>query len=594
MKPPNLSTLLGICAGLLLVALPSQAGSFVAPADGAVVFRRDRLPLDVDTMLSLSKHLCTLAQAQGGENPVNRRTVAQLLALALALQPNNTEARALLEAFAKGGQKPGGDEKLLDPARARTWQVLGWLETAGAGGDEQALAACLSDVIAIADWQNPRAEELRKRGEQGAWSGWVQPLDAFQKVEPIVKTDPQGKPGGRVPNGGPEAKNPIRLAAAAVTTPLWTTDKGAQVMRAVPIHMSAKLKEGNAKGEPLSVALGGGAPGPGRGPGGTWGAPADTFKPLGETLVTALAKECGKLPNGVAVALVCGDSADYLSERNHNAISGAAAVLMNAAITGCEPNATVIGEIQADGSFKLPPQFWDKLRTLTDGPGGRLVLPTEAEKYLPSILALEHAGFFFKYEVLLAANLHELLERSAKTLNPELANLSANFLEVCSKLGAQSVTEYAANRFVRQRLTDIGRAASFHASARLLVIQALGKRPSLLPRNILAAELRLAIRPIAWISTHPVETLQAKNLNESFDACLRDVDHLDRYVEMRDRPLLTQVREMVLTVRTLSRSMRGRYYDSKTFFVPWRSEYDAFARSYRTVITLLNQTAADG
>jgi len=593
MKLLNLSTLLGICAGLLLVALPSQAGSFVAPADGAVVFRRDRLPLDVDTMLSLSKHLCTLAQAQGGENPVNRRTVAQMLALALALQPNNMEARALLEAFAKGGQKPGADEKMLDPARARTWQVLGWLETAGAGADEHALAACLGDVIAIADGQNPRAEELRKLGEQGAWSGWVQPLESFQKVETTAKNDPQGRPNGRVPNAGPEGKNPILLAAAVVTTPIWTTDKGSQVLRAVPIHMSAKLKD--ARAEPLSVALGGGVGGPARAPGVPWGAAVpDPFKPLGDTLVTALAKEFGKLPNGVAVALVCGDGADYLSDRNHNAISGAAAVLMNAAITGCEPNATVIGEIQADGSFKLPPQFWDKLRALTDGPGGRLVLPTEAEKYLPSILALEHAGFFFKYEVLLAANLHELIERSAKTPNPELAKLSDNFLEVCSKLGAQSVTEYAANRFVRQRLTDIGRAASFHASARLLVIQGLGKRPSLLPRNILADELRRAIRPIAWISTHPVESLQAKNLNESFDACLHDVDHLDRYVEMRDRPLLTQVRDMVLTVRTLSRSMRGRYYDAKTFFVPWRSEYDAFARSYRAVITLLNQTAADG
>lgn len=593
MKLLNLPTLLGICIGLL-VAIPLQAGSFVAPADGAVVFRRDRLALDVDTMLALSKYLCTLAQAQGGETPVNRRSAAQMLALALALQPANPDARWLLDAFAKGGQKPGGDAKQLDPARARTWQVLGWLETAAAGADERALAACLGDVMAIADAQNPRAEELRKLGEQGAWKGWVQPLDAFQKVDAIAKIDPQGKPNGRVPNGGPEAKNPILLAAAVVTTPLWTTDKGSQVMRGVPVHMLAKLKEGYAKNEALSVSLAGGAGGPARGPGAAWVAPTDTFKPLGDALLAALAKEIGKLPSGVAVELVCGDGADYLIDRNHNAISGAAAVLLNAAITGCEPNATVIGEIQPDGSFKLPPLFWDKLRVLTDGPGGRLVLPTEAEKYLPSILALEHPGFFFKYEVLLAANLHELIERSAKTPNPELAKLSDNFLEVRSKLGSQSVTQYAANRFVRQRLTDVGRAASFHASARMLVIQGLGRRPSQLPRSILADELRRTIRPMAWISSHPVESLQAKSLNETSELCLREVDRLDRYVEMRDHPLHTQVREMILTVRTLSRSMRGRYYDAKTFFVPWRAEFDAFNRSYRAVITLLNQTAADG
>jgi len=602
-------TLLGICAGWL--TMPRlQAGSFVAPADGPVAFRRDRLPLDVDTMADLSKHLGALAQGVGGERAEARRTAAQLLALALALEPGNTAARGLLETFAKGDPKPGGAAKQLESARARAWQVLGWLETAAADADEHALAACLGDVMASVDPLHPHAEELRKLGEQGAWSNWVQPLDAFHKVETVAKNDPSGKTPVRVPDGQPSANSPILLAAAVVTTPLWTADKssGATVMRAVPVRMSAKLKEGNAKAEPLSVAVGGaaatpgagtaapgaGAAAPGRGPAGLWGAATDPFKPIGDTLVKALDKELGKLPTGVSVALACGDNGDYLIERNHSAISGAAAVLMNAAISGCEPNSTIIGEIQADGSFKLPPQFWDKLRTLADGPGGRLVLPREAEKYLPSILALEQAGFFFKYEILLAANLHELIERTAKTPGPELASIAARFLEVRSKLGSQAVTEYAANRFVRLRLEDLARAASFHASARMLALQGAGKRPSLLPRNILADELRRVIRPMAWIPTHPVETLQTKSLNDTYEACLREVERLERYAEIHDRELLTQVHDLVITVRTLARATRGRYVDSKTQMVPWRAEYNAFSRSYQTVGKMLNQTAADG
>jgi len=584
MRLPNIPTLLGICAGLL-GALPLQARYFVAPAPGPLVFRRDRLPLDADTMLGLAKHMCTLAQAQGGENPLQRRSAAQMLALALALQPGNPDARRLLETFAKEEPKPGGDAKLLDSARNQGWQILRWLETAGAGTDAHAFAACLGDVMAIAEPQHPHAEELRQLGEQGAWGGWVEPLEAFSKVDPVVKNTPP-KPDHTRPVEPPAAaKNPILLATAVVTTPLWISEKatGSTVMRALPIHMTAKMKDGYAKNDPLVCTLD-----LARSP--VW----NPFSATNATLVTALTKDYGKLPTGVAVALVCGENVDYLMERNRGAISAAAAVLMNAAITGCEPNATVIGEVQADGSLKLGPLFWEKLRCLADGPGGRLVVPTEAENYLPGILALEQPGVFLKYEILLAANLHELIERSSKSPGPELAKLSANFLEVRSKLGNQRITEYLANRFVRQRLSEIVREASFHASARMLVIQGSGKRPAMLPRNILANELRRLIRPMAWIASHQVESLQTKPLNDTYEACLQDVEHLERYVEISDRELYTQVHDMVLAIRALTRATRGRYYDSKTYFVPWRGEFNTFCRTYQRGNELLNQVAGDG
>ena len=173
MKLPNASSLLGIFAALL-AASPLQAGSFAVPAEAPLVFRRDRLSLDADTMLALSNHLCVLAQAQGGETPADRRVCAQMLALALALQPGYADARRLLETFAKSEPKPKSDTKQLEAARSHAWQLLDWLATAGA--DSQALAACLSDVLVVAEPKHPGAEARRKQGEQGAWSGWVESL----------------------------------------------------------------------------------------------------------------------------------------------------------------------------------------------------------------------------------------------------------------------------------------------------------------------------------------------------------------------------------------------------------------------------------
>ncbi len=593
MKLPNVSSLLGIVAGLL-AASPLLAGSFAVPAEGSLVFRRDRLPLDPETMLALTHHLCVLAQAQGGETPADRRVCAQMLALALALQPGYADARGLLETFAKSEPKPKSDAKQLEAARSHAWQLLDWLASAGA--DAHALAACLSDVLVVAEPKHPGAEARRKLGEQGAWGGWVEPLEAFRKSVVPVKNGTPDAGHGRVPEPPSAAKTPIVLAAATVSTPLWTFDKASNstLMRVLPIHMKAKLKDGNAKTDALSCSLDFQ-----KAPAGEFSkAPAASdwspFKQTSSTLVTALTKEFGQLPTGVSVGLTCGDDVDYLIDRNHAAISAAAALLMNAAVSGCEPSATVIGEVQADGSLKLPPLFWDKLRCLPDGTGGRLVLPMDAAKYLPSILTLEQPGFFFNYEVLLAANLHDLIERSAKIPEPELTKISANFLQIRSKLANQRVTEYAANRFVLQRLDEVAHEASFHASARMLLVQGSGKRPALLPRHILADELRRVIRATAWISTHPLDSLKTKALNETYEACLRDVDHLERYTEIRDRDLLTQGHELLVTVRNLAHATRGRSADQKTFFVPWRTEFNAFSSSYQKLGKLLNQTADDG
>lgn len=581
--------MLGNWAALLAAAaVPLLAAPFVVPTDGPVAFRRDRLPLDVDTMRVLAGELGVLAHGQGGENPVSRRTVAQMLALALALQPANPDARRSLEQFEKTEPKASGEPTQLEAIRARGWQMLAWLETPEAGADGHALAACLGDVLAIADPKHPRAAEWRAMGEQGAWSGWVQPLAAFSRTGTLVKINPPGNSTQPGPKIAEAPKNAILLEKAVVTTPLWTYSGATKeyVMRPVPIRMQAKLKEGYARAEPLSCFL--------EISRSAEGYQANSFKTTSDALVKALEKQHGKLPAGIAVSLGCGDRADYLGERNHSAISGAAAVLMNAAISGCEPSATIIGEVDANGIFKLPPQFWDKLRALADGPGGRLVLPVEAESYLPSILALEEPGFFFKYEVLLAANLRELVERSAKVAAPELAQLSARFLEVRSKLGSQDAAAYAANRFVRQRLEDLFRSASFHASACMLAIQGAGKRPARLSRNILACELHRAIMPMAWIPSQLPESLPIKRLNDTFETCLKDVDRLARYVEMRDRDLHAQVRGTVLSIRTLARATRGQAVDpNKPSVVPWREEFEVLVRSFQTVTSLLTRTAAE-
>ena len=90
----------------LLAFVAVVRAEFVPPAEGPVPFRRDKLPVDVDTMTALSRQVTVLAEAEAGETAEQRRAVAQMAALALALDPSNRQARDLVAAAEKG-EKPG-------------------------------------------------------------------------------------------------------------------------------------------------------------------------------------------------------------------------------------------------------------------------------------------------------------------------------------------------------------------------------------------------------------------------------------------------------------------------------------------------------
>ena len=90
-----------VMAGLAVaLALQSSWGraDFIAPTD-RVPFRRDQLPIDVETMGQLSRQLTVLCTTLNTEDPENQRVAAQFLAVAAALDPVNRQATELLEVF---------------------------------------------------------------------------------------------------------------------------------------------------------------------------------------------------------------------------------------------------------------------------------------------------------------------------------------------------------------------------------------------------------------------------------------------------------------------------------------------------------------
>ncbi|MFD0893030.1 hypothetical protein KBB96_16545 [Luteolibacter ambystomatis] len=528
-------------------------------------------------MTRLSGELSMLSRTLGADQPSDRRKIAQTLALALALDPANREARELMDNVRDGLLRDPADSTKAEKSKSHLWELLAWLESAEAGRDAQALAACLTDVAVVIDPYHDAAADHKK--DTGAWNGWVPELVAYQPKE-VKPVDP----------------DPVEPTVAAVTfthttgtvsTPLWFIERdnsnGREVQqyvmkpRKITMRTTSTRAEDEDRGGGFKFILQG----------------TQNYRSLdgtSDTLTRALRTLGDKFPGSGRVYLDC--SGDYLVDANHKSISAAAALLMDSSVSAREPQATVMGIIREDGSFKLPSRAWDRLRSLSDGPGGRLILPREAEPLLASVLVMEDPAFYLKYEVLLAGSLKELVERADKGAQGTVAEVGAKFAEIQVKQGTMSVGQYAANRFVRQRLVDIAQAFPDHASARMLELQGSGKRPTWLPRPVLAAEVRRALEPVGPLAKNSdTYNLEVDTIEKVIEACRPKVEALERYTDMRDRDLTTRGKDLITALRNLAKARRDR--DNENGYSRYQTAINSAKGTYEAVRRELDAVAAD-
>ena len=516
-------------AGLLVgCSTALWAGEFAAPAEWPVAFRSDKLPLEVTAMLDLSERLTGLVDSQESESAGGRRRVAQLLALALTLDPANATASRLMDEFTAGRSQPAENLERIEKFRNHIQPYLSWLETPAAGSSGQALAACLHDVMTPLDSKDSQAE-------QGAWSGWIPPLAAFEtkRLEPEEITPVKPTVTAAIPT--PASTLPLAKATVFSVFPKLETVKGEKqwVLTHAPLLMTAEEAQTDEK-EPFSLTI---------------GSPdhSDAFGDLSIQLVKLLRKQPTKPPEGISVTLSGNALDESAMSKKRQSISAAAAVLASAAVTGRPPgNVTILGVLDASGAFKLSPGFWDQLKALKGGKGERLVLPTAAAEYLPAMLVLNQPEFFMKHEVLLASNFTELLDLTAEIPNETLAKVSAHFQECCKNSVNQPLMPYLADPIIRRRLEEVARLLPYHQSARMLGIQVAAIRPQLLSRAVLAAELRSATVPLRrlvnGLGDAPYAQTVGKLIGKTHDTCRDQVSVLSRMAGKQDQELIMAVK----------------------------------------------------
>ena len=552
----------------LLAVLPAGAG-FQPPSDDGGPFRRDRLPLDVDMMRAVADDLVLLARQAGRAGaPERLRAAAQLLALADTLDPARSDVTGLLEGFARGATPAPPPAAELAQAQPRAWKLHRWLADSAAGSDAGQFAACLGDALAVASPEGPRASKLREAGEQGRWQGWVAELAAFRRsaepTPPAPPDEPDKADKSDPPVAEPSGPVAVQLASASVLVPLHRYDPKLQksIFGAFPLALKASsAAAGESKEDGASAAASGytlvtddsDGEGPAR----------DAMKIIRQQLT----RRHGGLPPGGRARLTVGSLGGYDWTRNRDAGVAAIGLLLDASLSGQAPadRLLVLATLAPDGTLELPWRAWEALRALAedpDIPNGRFILPRQALPLLDGLLVMERPDFFLRFEVVLAGDFGELVERAAAAPEGGQAAAAAAFAEVREASGNQQLGPYLANRFVRERLGELVKGFPDHGSARLLLKQGAGERPVTYETTILARELRHALKPMAWVARAQGEDLTGEALGEAFSATRALVDVLERRVARNDQELFAAGFEVAQRVRTLSnalaRARKGR------------------------------------
>lgn len=530
----------------LMGMLAMDAGArFVAPAEGPVPFRRDRLALDAEAMSDLSKQLEALARSMDPRTARHRRGAAQLLALAIALDPLNADATRSMTTLSQNGSPLRPAQETIDQAVNRVMGTLRWLDRNDAGDDSRALAACIKDMMLLLDPQNVLLQLSAGNGERGSWKSWIPEIIAYEPEPEVPARAPERQAEPQEPSPSRAANKPFR---AEIHTVIWQQKESGGTNRWLlqPTPIELRANQSSSSSDVASLIID------------TPAASAAYGNAL-RSLMSPVLRERGPLVRGWRFRIHSDALEQSLGSNKSQFPQAALAVLTASALKGSKTRATVLGRFDERGSFRQTPLMWDQVRALGKANHQRLILPAESEALALSWLALEKPEFFVHYEVMLAADLAEACRFAAEEEpEPTTADALQRFKNFCTASIGKNLRNFIVNPNVKRSLNDIARQLPQHLSAKALLLQADSNRPTSLHRLVLASELRRIAEPIEWIVKleDPLKIpLDRPKISDVHDECRRDLDALEKYVSKNDRPLLLSATKTMDAVRGLDRAI---------------------------------------
>lgn len=523
----------------LICLLPAQlpGTAYIGPDLAAILFPRDQIPIDTDTMRELSRHLTDLAIRPTDDTPEQARATAQLLALAIRLDPANRPALDTDKSL-RAGKQVGPFEGDIDQPLRQAWGIADWLVDPASGTGGKTLGRLIIDALAVINPRSPLAKLHDPEGEPARWNKVVPALNAYQKAP-----DPTPSPEAAIPPPPPVKRSPILLRQGVARTPLFLYDDSLRrILRIAPLEM--KIEE-SARNDVLTFALSPEADSP-------------DLVAARQNVRKTLERQWPHLPVQT-VARISTGGARYASG-NEQAISGPAALLMHAALTGkaLRDNVILVAKVDAKGSLTRPRQSWSYLRALRIAPGGRLLVAPDFEPELRAMIALEDPSFFLRWEVLIVSSIETALNLASEKSDPAGLAATSQIYEELREVGKdKDVGQLCVNAKFRERLTEIRSRVPFHYSAKMLLTQGDATlRPTRVEREVAGRILRSAVEPISTIARTSLAQLNAKRLLTAGEAANSEIERFSKFISPEDGDLLKAAREVAQLTLDLGQGKR--------------------------------------
>jgi len=538
------------CLALLLCFIPAQVPGavYIAPDPAPILFPRDRIPIDTDTMRELSRHLTDLATREPDGTAEQNRATAQLLALAIRLNPANRSALETDKALREGQAVDRFEGDINQPLR-QAWGIANWLLDPASGAAGKTLGTLVIDALAVINPRNPLVKLHEPEGELERWEKVVPSLDAYKATpEPKTPAPPAIAPAPAV------ERPPILLGQASTKSPLFLLDGDRRrSLRIVALDM--KIVEA-PQSDVLSFSM----------------QPETEFPDIAsarENVQKVLEQRWPDLPIRRVAHISTGT--DRYAPNNGQAVSGPAALLIYSALTGkpLRPGVTLVAEVASDGSLTRPRQSWSYLRALRISPGGRLLVPPDFEPELRAMIALEDPAFFLRWEVLIVSSIDTALNLASENSDPAgLAATSQLYGELREVGQDKDVGQLCVNAKVRERLSEIAIRAPFHYSAKMLLVQGDATlRPTRVEREVAGRIVRSAIEPIGGFSRLSLSQLSAKRLLTASEATSAEIERFARFISPDDNDLVKEAREVAQLTQTLGQGKRdGSLRNGVTYY----------------------------
>ncbi len=149
------------------------SASYIRPNESKELFQLEKIPLQVNHMKEVSKLLIVMALRPQDDTSVQCRASAQLLALAMRLDPLNKNARKTDKAFSRGKAQQTSTADQILKAQAKLRFYSRWLANPDAGPQANMLANYLTDA------SKTLTPETINNDDTANWTGVLPNIDQY-------------------------------------------------------------------------------------------------------------------------------------------------------------------------------------------------------------------------------------------------------------------------------------------------------------------------------------------------------------------------------------------------------------------------------